>query len=163
MPTPAGTPGLMSSRILSAVGWSAGRSEVVKALLWEGCSDAAWEEAVAGGCSVPLWMELAAARAVDHPQDALPVYVRHVERLIDQKHRRGYEEAVDVIRTIGDLMDRLDRGEEFLEYLATVRAKHKQKRSLVRLLDEADWQRGVDRVSTSATGGAHEGKIGDAT
>jgi uncharacterized Zn finger protein len=162
-PMPAGAAGLASGRVLAAAGWSAGRSEVVKALLWEGCSDAAWEEAVAGGCSIPLWIELAAARAVDHPQDALPVYVRHVERLIDQKHRRGYEEAVDLMGTIGDLMDRLDRGDEFPEYHATVRAKHKQKRSLVRLLDEADWQRGMGRVSKPATGGTNEGTSSDAT
>lgn len=163
MPTLAGTPGLTSSLILPAAGWSAGRSEVVKALLWEEEADAAWDEAVAGGCSIPLWMELAAARAVDHPQDALPVYVRHVERLIDQKNRRGYEEAVELMHTIGDLMVRIDRSDELSEYLATVRAKHKQKRSLMRLLDEADWQQGMGRVSKPATNGANERRTSDAT
>ncbi|HJW74082.1 MAG TPA: hypothetical protein VJ787_00220 [Thermoleophilia bacterium] len=163
MPTRVHTPGLTSSRILLGIGWSAGRSEVVRALLWEEDADAAWEEAVAGGCSVPLWMELAAARAVDHPHDALPVYVQQVERLIDQKNRRGYEEAVDLMRTIGHLMDRLGKGDEFPEYLAAVRAKHKQKRSLVRLLDAADWRHGMGRASKPATSGAEEGTTSDAT
>ena len=124
---------------LPALGWSAGRSEVVRALLWEGDADAAWEEAVAGGCSISLWMEVAAARAIDHPEDALPVYQRQVERSIDQKNKRGYEEAVELLYRVRELMDRLDRGGEFPAYLATVRNAHKQKRSLVRLLDEARW------------------------
>ena len=121
------------------VGWTSGRSEVVKALLWEGDVDAAWEEAVAGGCGTALWMQVAAARAADHPADALPVYKREVERLIGQKNRRAYEEAVELLLEIEDLMDRLDRGGEFSEYLDAVKAKHKQKRSLMTLLDEADW------------------------
>jgi uncharacterized Zn finger protein len=139
----AGTQILMGTPIVPTFRWSADCSEVVRALLWEGDADAAWEEAVAGGCSVPLWMELAAARAVGHPEDALPLYVRHAERLIDQKNRRGYEEAVETLHTIGELMDRLGRGDDFPEYLASVRAKHKPKRSLMKLLDEADWPRGT--------------------
>jgi len=121
-----------------AAGWTQGRSEVVKALLWEGDVNAAWDEAVAGGCSLPLWLQLAAARAVDHPGDALPIYMREMERLINLKNRRAYEEAVELLRQIKELMDRLDRGGEFSEYLAAVKAQHKQKRSFMRLLDEAD-------------------------
>ena len=64
--------------------------EVVKALIWEGDAHAAWEEAVAGGCTIPLWMEVAAARAIDHPEDALPIYRQQVERAIDQKNKRVY-------------------------------------------------------------------------
>jgi len=112
---------------------------VVKALLWEGDADAAWEEAVAGGCTIALWMEVAAARAIDHPEDALPIYRRQVERAIDQKNKRGYAEAVELLHRVRELMDRLDGGDEFAAYLATVRAAHKQKRSLVKLLDEARW------------------------
>ena len=128
-----GTPGLPSW------GWAVGRSEVVKALLWEGDADAAWEEAVAGGCTIPLWMEVAAARAIDHPEDALPIYRQQVERAIDQKNKRGYAEAVELLHRVRELMDRLDGGDEFAAYLATVRTAHKQKRSLVKLLDEACW------------------------
>jgi uncharacterized Zn finger protein len=122
------------------VRWASDRSEVVKALLWEGDADAAWEEAVAGGCSTALWMQVAAARAAHHPADALPVYKREAERLIAQKNKRAYEEAVELLLQIEDLMERL-RGGEFSEYLDAVKAKHKQKRSLMTLLDEADWPR----------------------
>jgi uncharacterized Zn finger protein len=36
-------------------------------------------------------------------------------------------------------MTRLDREEEFAAYLASVRATHKRKRNLIKLLDAAGW------------------------
>lgn len=117
----------------------ADRSELVKVFLWEGDVDAAWEEAVAGGCSVQLWMELAARREADHPDDALPLYQQHVERVIGQKNNQAYAEAVGLLRKVQELMDRLGRGEEFAAYIASVRAAHKPKRNLMKLLGEAGW------------------------
>jgi len=117
----------------------AGRSEVVEALLWEGDVDAAWAEAVAGGCSASLWMTLAAARAVDHPEDALPVYERHVERSIAEKTARGYDDAVSGLRAIEALLARLGRSEEFPAQVAAIRTMHRQKRSLLKQLDAAGW------------------------
>jgi uncharacterized Zn finger protein len=119
--------------------WSAGRSELVQVFLWEGDVDAAWEEAVEGGCSVRLWMELAERREADHPEDALPIYQEHVERLIGQKNNQGYAEAVELMRKVNELMARLGRGQEFPAYVASVRAAHKPKRNLMKLLDKASW------------------------
>jgi len=137
-PPPAAAP-LSAAPALPSWGWDVGRSEVVRALLWEGDGDAAWDEAVAGGCTISLWMDVATARAVHHPQDALPIFKQQVERSIDQKNKRGYADAVGVLHRVKELMDRLDMGAEFPAYLATVRAAHKQKRNLVKLLDEARW------------------------
>jgi len=117
----------------------AGRSEVVKALVWEGDVDAAWAEAGVGGCSEALWLQLAAARAGDHPEDALPVYERQVERSIAAKNARGYADAVVGLRTIEELMARLGKGDEFPAFVSKIRAAHKQKRSLLKRLDEAGW------------------------
>ena len=140
LPRSAGKLSLMSGSTPFAAPWSEGRSEVVRALLWEGDVDAAWQEAVAGGCSLSVWMEVAAARAVEHPEDALPIYVRQVDRLIDQKNRRAYEEAVELLSMIAELMNRAGRADEFPEYLVQVRAANKQKRSLLKLLDAANWR-----------------------
>ena len=118
--------------------WDAGRS-LVKVFLWEGDVDAAWKEAVEGGCSVRLWMELAGKREADHPEDALPIYQEHVERLIDQKNNQAYGEAVDLMRKVGELMGRLDRGQDFPAYIDSVRTAHKPKRNLIKLLDQASW------------------------
>jgi hypothetical protein len=155
LPTTAAriTRALASVRPPAVVGWRPDRSEVVKALLWEGNVDVAWEEAATGGCSTALWVQVAAARAADHPEDALPIYKREAERLIDQKNRRAYEEAVELLLQIEDLMDRLERGGEFSEYLDAVKAKHKQKRSLMTLLNEADWS---SRPSQPVAGNSSE-------
>ena len=120
-------------------GWHADRSELVKALLWEGDVEAAWQEAVAGGCNDSLWMELAARREAAYPADVLPVYQRHVERLIDAKKNHTYAAAVALLHKVKKLLDRLGRGEEFPAYLAAVRAAHKQKRNLMKLLEQARW------------------------
>lgn len=119
--------------------WSAGRSELVKVFLWEGDVDAAWKEAVDGGCSVRLWMELAEKREAEHPEDTLPIYQEHVERLIGQKNNQGYAEAVELMRKVNELMGRLGRAQEFPGYVASVRAAHKPKRNLMKLLDQASW------------------------
>ena len=84
-------------------------------------------------------MEVAAKRAADHPADVLPLYQQDGERLIDQKNKRGCAEAVEVLQRVRELMDRLGRGGEFPAYLTSVRAAHKQKCSLMRLLEEARW------------------------
>jgi uncharacterized Zn finger protein len=119
--------------------WDAGRSELVKVFLWEGDVDAAWREAVEGGCSVRLWMELAEKREADHPEDALPIYQEHVERLIDQKNNQAYAEAVDLMRKVKELMARLDREQDFPAYVDSVRTAHKPKRNLMKLVDQASW------------------------
>ena len=132
-PPPAGRP------VVPSWGRLGGRSEVVRALLWEGDTDAAWAEAVAGGCTDLLWLQLAEARAGDHPDDALPIYERHVERSIGVKNARGYADAVAGLRRIEELLVRAGRGDEFPAYVSKVRASHKQKRSLLKLVDQAGW------------------------
>ena len=120
-------------------GRPADRSELVKALLWEGDVEAAWHEAVAGGCDDSLWMELAARREAGHPEDVLPIYQRQIEHLINVKKNHTYADAVALLHRVKKLLDRLDRGSEFAAYLAAVRAAHKPKRNLMKLLDEARW------------------------
>lgn len=117
----------------------ADRSELVTVFLWEGDVDAAWQEAVEGGCSIQLWMELAARREASHPDEVLPLYQQHVERVIGRKNNQAYEEAVRLLRKVQELMSRLGRGEEFATYLASVRAAHRPKRNLMKLLDRAGW------------------------
>jgi len=120
-------------------GWYADRSELVKSLLWEGDVEAAWQEAVAGGCNASLWMELAARREAGYPAEVLPVYQRHLERLIDAKNNRAYAEAVALLHKVKELFDRLGKSDEFPAYLASVKAAHKLKRNLMKLLEQARW------------------------
>lgn len=120
-------------------GWSGGSSELVRIFLWEGDDETAWQEATQGGCSEALWMELAAKREADHPEDALPIYQDQVERLIAQMGKQAYQQAVGLLRKVREVMTRLGREEELAAYLASVRATHKRKRNLIKLLDAAGW------------------------
>jgi len=116
-----------------------GRSELVKILLWEKDVETAWREAKEGGCSDELWLELAARREKDHPEEALPVYQGLIDPLVNQKHNEAYREAVRLLGKVGELMRRLGRRGEFDAYLEGVRAAHKPKRNLMKLIGEARW------------------------
>ena len=117
----------------------ADHSDLVRIFLWEKDVEAAWQEAEAGGCSGDLWMELAAKREKEHPADAVAIYQREVEHLIDGKNNSAYEAAMRLLRKIARLMARLDRTTEFPSYLTGVRARHKPKRNLMRLLDQTEF------------------------
>lgn len=114
-----------------------GCSELVRILLWEGDPDAAWQAANEGGCTDGLWLELADRRRGQHPEDALSVYERHVENIIGHKDKRSYEQAVRLIDdTIRTLFAECGRPEDFAAYVDDVRASHKQKRNLMKLMSE---------------------------
>lgn len=110
-------------------------STLVRIFLWERRYDEAWREAVEGGCSAGLWLELAAARERDHPEDAITVYRDRIEALIDHKDKGAYREARDLILKVRDLMHRTGREPEFAAYLGSVRAAHRRKRNLMALLE----------------------------
>ncbi|MDP9340645.1 MAG: hypothetical protein M3Q23_00775 [Actinomycetota bacterium] len=114
-------------------------SDLVRVFLWEKDVDAAWSEAVTGGCSAALWMQLAELREADHPADAVPIYQAEIDRVIGQKNNQAYEEAVELMRRVRKVMRRAGLGDEFLAYAASVRAAHKPKRNLMKLLDGEGW------------------------
>ncbi len=122
-------------------GWyrAADHTELVRVLPWEHDVEAAWREATEGGCSNGLWMELARKREAKHPEDALRVYQRQVEPVVNQKNNQAYREAVGLLRTVHRLMKRLGRTAEFARYLESVRVAHKAKRNFIKLLDGARW------------------------
>ena len=115
----------------------ADHSDLVRIFLWEKDEEAAWREAQEGGCSNDLWLELAAKRDKDHPEDALPIYQRQIEPTLDRKNNEAYAETIGLLRKVRELMVRLERKDEFTNYLEKVRAAHKPKRNFMKLLDRA--------------------------
>jgi uncharacterized Zn finger protein len=113
----------------------ADHSELVRIFLWEKNVEAAWREAQEGGCSNDLWLDLSAKREKEHPEEALPIYQRQIEPTLDRKNNDAYREAVGFLRKVRELMIRLERSDEFTNYLAKVRATHKPKRNFIKLLD----------------------------
>lgn len=116
-----------------------GAKDLVEVLLWEGDVAGAWEEAVKAGVPHGVWMRLAAEREDDHPGDAVPIYQREVEHLIDTKTNGGYADAVKTMTRIRDLLSRAGRPGEFAAYSSDIRASHKPKRNLMKLLDAKGW------------------------
>lgn len=114
-------------------------SELVRVYLWEKDPGAAWSSAGELGCSQELWMELAQGREAEHPGDAIAVYMRFVKPAVAQKNNHPYEQAVALLRRIAVLMDRTAQGTAFLQYVAEIRATHKPKRNLMKLLDKERW------------------------
>jgi len=112
-----------------------GCSELVRVLIWEDDTDAAWQAANEGGCTPDLWLKLADLRRPEHPEDALGVYRRHVENVIAGKNKRAYAEAVGLIdKTMRELYAESGRPEDFEAYVEEVRTAHKPKRNLMKLM-----------------------------
>lgn len=111
------------------------RSELVRVHLYEGDVELAWQEACAGGCSPALWIELADLRRESHPDDALAVYKREVAATIERRDKHAYAAAIEAMGSVRELLESTGRGDEFAAYVADVRAEHKRKRNLVKLLD----------------------------
>ena len=111
----------------------------MRVFLWEKDVEVAWREAREGGCSNNLWMELAAKREKDHPEDVLPIYQQQVESTLAQKNNEAYRAASGLLRKVRGLMVRLNRDAEFARYLESVRAAHKPKRNFMKLLERATW------------------------
>ncbi|MEW6747598.1 MAG: DUF6880 family protein [Planctomycetota bacterium] len=114
-------------------------SELVRIFLWEKDIEAAWREAKEGGCSSDLWLELAAKREEDHPEDALSVYQGEIEPTLAAKNYEAYNAALGLLRKVRMLMVRLGREAEFNRYLESLRAEHRPKRNFMKLLAEARW------------------------
>ena len=111
----------------------------MRIFLWKKNLDAAWTEAKAGGCAPELWLDLAAKREKDHPEDALEAYRAQVEPTLAQKNNDAYRQAIGLLRKMRGLLVRLSREAEFGEYLAALRSAHKPKRNFMKLLDHARW------------------------
>lgn len=95
----------------------------------------AWSLAVEHGCNQALWMALAKAREADHPLDAVGVYQREVEHLVDRKQTNTYQAAVELIVRIVELLR--DAGGDADAYVAEVRHRHKPKTKFLGFLDGA--------------------------
>ncbi len=125
----------------AGLGWAGRRdhSELVRVFLWEQEFELAWQEAQTGRCEAGLWLELAKTREKDHPADAVAVYQQQVEPIIQQTNNDAYQEAVVLLGRIRRLMGRIGQTADFPSYLATIRARHRAKRNLMKLIEGKGW------------------------
>lgn len=110
---------------------------LIEVLLHDDAVEEAWALAVEHGCNQALWMALAKAREKEHPLDAVGVYQREVEHLIDRKQTTSYQAAVELITHIVDLLRAAEHAADADAYLADVRHRHKPKIKLLGFLADA--------------------------
>lgn len=119
--------------------WAPDRSVLVGILLWEGDVSGAWEQAQAGGCSRELWRRLARERAAERPGDAVAVYRMLLAPTIDLKRDSAYEEAIELLAELHDLLAPAGHEDAHTVLVAEVRSAHRRKRNLMRMLDAQQW------------------------
>jgi uncharacterized Zn finger protein len=111
-------------------------SALVEIFLYEGKADEAWREAGAGGCSNSLWLQLAAAREKEHPEDAAPIYWKQAEAGIARTSNGRYDESVTLLVKAAAVMKRMDRSAEFARNVEVLRVKYKNKRNFMKLVEQ---------------------------
>lgn len=118
-------------------GWSPYRdaTELVRVHLWEDDVEAALREARASGCSQDVWLTLAERLDDAQPREALAIYREQVEPTINRKTKADYRDASELLAKVRELMARVGQADEFPGYLEEVRAAHRRKRNLMKLLD----------------------------
>jgi uncharacterized Zn finger protein len=102
----------------SEAGAYADHSELVRIWLAEGDVEVAWQAAQEGGCADEVWLELAARRIRQHPEESLAVYQDQIKKAVSRKNVYAYKEGVRLLRRVRRLLKRLGREAEFPDYLA---------------------------------------------
>ncbi|MGN5476887.1 DUF6880 family protein [Cupriavidus basilensis] len=111
------------------------RTELVGILLSENKNDLAWDVFIAGPVATQLWQQMAAVRARTHPHDAIALYRRVLAVAAESGTRNArYDEAFEIMRTIGILRAKLGEQAAFASELEEIRATYRGKRNFIKLL-----------------------------
>jgi uncharacterized Zn finger protein len=81
------------------------------------------------GYGASLDLKVAQAAEATYPRDALDIYRRHVEQIVEHRSRGAYGEAAQLILRIRGLYERLGERQIWDAYLADVRARTKALRA----------------------------------
>ena len=103
--------------------------------LWEEDLDAAWLLSQQGDCKVESLRELARKLESTRPTDAISLYRRILEPIIQQTNNQAYQRAVGLIRRMGTLMRAQQLDAAFTAELTKLRQTYKAKRNFIKLLD----------------------------
>ena len=114
-----------------------GHSILVEVLLWEGDTDAAWDAAQHGGCTRRHWLEVARARAGQHPADAIPVLEQEILHTIEGAKRSAYRAAAELAKELRGYAERADQTAEFAAWIGKVRTDNTRRRALQNEFDLA--------------------------
>ncbi|MHB1834468.1 MAG: hypothetical protein ACYCXW_05840 [Solirubrobacteraceae bacterium] len=115
----------------------------VDALLDDGDVDLAWTAAVAApqdAVGFNLWLRLAETSQQDRPADALAVYQRLADEVLERAERRAYRSAAWILQRAQVAAQAADMLDEFTDYLARLREQHRRRPTLIAILDKANFR-----------------------
>ena len=107
-----------------------GHGILVQVLLGEGDIDGAWEAARRGGCSSSIWIELAGARGVNHPADAIPVFQRVGAGALEGGNRSAYSYGASLIQRAHRLAVAAGLADASASWIAGIREQNRRRPAL---------------------------------
>ena len=112
----------------------------VDALLSDDELELAWKTALAAprdALGSDLWLRLAERRERDRPADALAVYQRIADEVLEHADRRAYQSAARVLQRARAAAQAAGELDAFAEYLAGLRERYRRRPTLIAILDKA--------------------------
>jgi len=112
----------------------------VEALLGDDELELAWSAAQAAprdALGSDLWLRLAERREPDRPADALAVYRRIADKVLEQADRRAYRSAAWILQRARAAAQAADELDAFADYLTGVRERYRRRPTLIAILDKA--------------------------
>ncbi len=113
---------------------------LVDALLGDGEAELAWTTAVADPDWDPgshRWLKLAESRETTHPSDALAVYWRVLDEVLETADRRAYAAAVKILKRARGTAQAAGELDAFAQDLAALRERHRRRPALIAMLTRA--------------------------
>jgi len=109
---------------------ASGHGVLVRVLIEEGDIDGAWAAARQGGCPSSIWMEVAEARGVTHPADAVPVFQRLGANVLEGGNRAAYAHGAALIRRAHRFAEAAGLTPESTAWIVDVREKNRRRPAL---------------------------------
>ena len=112
----------------------------VDALLSDDELELAWRAALAAprdALGSDLWLRLAERRERDRPADALAVYQRIADEVLEQADRRAYRSAARILQRARAAAQAAGELDAFAEYLTGLRERYRRRPTLIAILDKA--------------------------
>lgn len=106
---------------------------LARVLLAEGETDEAWRVVHEHRCDENTVLAVTAERARSHPADAIAVYRPLVDRHVGRTNNHGYQQAAEYLAMLQPLF--AHTGDDFADYLAGLRDRHRRKRNFLAELD----------------------------
>jgi len=112
---------------------------LIDALLADGEENEAWDVATdgEGEVSSSQWLRLAEAREPAAPGDAMAVYLRLADEVLERADKRAYRDAVRLLKAARRAATASECMDEFGEHLSDLRERNRRRPSFMAMLDKA--------------------------